>query len=187
MILRVAAGGHEADVLAVGLRRRRQPEVAGELARRVLLQIAKREAQEAELLARGREQEIALVALGIAAPVKLEAGPARLAPHIMAGGERRGAELLGGLQQVAELDLLIAGDARHRRLAGEIAVGERVHHVLREPRLIVEHVMGNAESLRHAAGILNVLAGAAGALAADRLAVVVELERDADDVVALAP
>ena len=45
--------------------------------------------------------------------------------------------------------------------------------------------MGNAESLRHAAGVLNVLAGAAGALAANRLAMVVELERDADHVIAL--
>ena len=39
----------------------------------VLLEIAERKAQEAELLARGREQEIALVALGVAAAVKLEA------------------------------------------------------------------------------------------------------------------
>ena len=45
--------------------------------------------------------------------------------------------------------------------------------------------MGDAQSLRHAAGVLNILAGAAGALAADRLAVVVELERDADHVIAL--
>ena len=73
MTLGVAAGRNEADVLAVGLRRRRQPELAGELTRRVLLEIAKREAQEAELLPRGREQEIALIALGVAPPVKLEA------------------------------------------------------------------------------------------------------------------
>ena len=45
--------------------------------------------------------------------------------------------------------------------------------------------MGDAESLRHAAGVLNVLAGAAGALAANRLAMVVELKRDADHVIAL--
>src|SRR6185503_18674236 len=128
---------------------------------RVLLQIAERKTQKAELLSRGREQEIALIALGIAAPVKLEAGPAGLAPHVMAGSERRGAELFRALQQVAKLDLLIAGDARHRRLACEIAVGERAHHVLRKPRLIVEYVVGNAQGLRHAAGILNVLAGAA--------------------------
>src|SRR6185503_20042023 len=108
----VASRGHEADILAVGLRRCRQPELTGKLAGRVLLQIAERKTQKAELLSRGREQEIALIALGIAAPVKLEAGPAGLAPHVMAGSERRGAELFRGLQQVAKLDLLIAGDAR---------------------------------------------------------------------------
>jgi hypothetical protein len=46
--------------------------------------------------------------------------------------------------------------------------------------------MRNAQAFRHAAGVLNVLAGTAGALAANRLAVVVELERNADHVVALA-
>ena len=40
--------------------------------------------------------------------------------------------------------------------------------------------------LGHAACVLDVLAGAAGALAADRLAMVVELKRDADHVIALA-
>ncbi len=46
--------------------------------------------------------------------------------------------------------------------------------------------MGNAEGLGHAARIVDVAAGAAGALPVGRGAVVVELERDADDVVALA-
>ena len=46
--------------------------------------------------------------------------------------------------------------------------------------------MGNAEPGRDVARVMNVLAGAAGALAVDRLAVVVELQGDADDVVALA-
>ena len=71
--VRVASGGHEADVLAIGLLRRGETEVARELARRFLVQIAKRKAQELELLARGGEQEIALVALGVAGPVELEA------------------------------------------------------------------------------------------------------------------
>ena len=102
----------------------------------------------------------------------------------MAGRERRGAEPCGRLQQVVELDLLVAGDAGDRRLALEIAVGERAHHRLGEARLVVEHVMRDLQRVGHAARILDVLAGAAGALAADRLAMVVELERDADDVVA---
>ena len=68
----------------------------------------------------------------------------------------------------------------------EIALGEAVDHRLAEARLVVEHVMRNADRLRHAAGIVDVLAGAAGAFAMGGGAVVVELERDADDIVALA-
>ena len=45
--------------------------------------------------------------------------------------------------------------------------------------------MGDLEAIRHAAGILDVLAGAAGAFTADCLAVIVELQRDAHDIVAL--
>ena len=45
--------------------------------------------------------------------------------------------------------------------------------------------MGNAECLGDAARIVDVLAGAARALAVRRLAMVVKLQRHADDVIAL--
>ena len=45
--------------------------------------------------------------------------------------------------------------------------------------------MRNAERVGDAARIVDVLAGAAAALPARRLAVIVELQRDADDLVAL--
>ncbi len=44
--------------------------------------------------------------------------------------------------------------------------------------------MGNLQFVGDAASVLNVLAGATGALAADRLAMIVELKRDPHDVVA---
>ena len=44
--------------------------------------------------------------------------------------------------------------------------------------------MWNAERLGDAAGVLDVLPGAARTLAMGRLAVIVELQRNADDVVA---
>ena len=46
--------------------------------------------------------------------------------------------------------------------------------------------MRDLEPVRDAAGVLDVLARATGAFASDRLAMIVELERDADDIVALA-
>ena len=45
--------------------------------------------------------------------------------------------------------------------------------------------MRNADPVRHRAGVVDILAGAAGALAVRRRAMVVELQGDADDVIAL--
>ena len=44
--------------------------------------------------------------------------------------------------------------------------------------------MGNAERRSDAAGIVNVLARTAGALAAHRFAMIVKLQRDADHIIA---
>src|ERR1039458_959030 len=68
--VRVMAGRHEADVLAVMLVGNRQPELARQFARLGLAALAEREAQQVELLARGPEQEIALVALFLARAIK---------------------------------------------------------------------------------------------------------------------
>ena len=103
----------------------------------------------------------------------------------MAGRQHLGAEFARGDQQIVELDRHVAVDARHRRLAVDIALGEAVDHRFLEAALVVEHVMRNADALGHAAGVVDVLAGAAGALAVGRGAVVVELQRHADDVIAL--
>jgi len=93
----------------------------------------------------------------------------------MAGGQDPGAELARGLQQVAEFDRLIAFEARHRRLAGHVAFREAIDHRFLEAALIIEHVMRNADALGDHAGVVNITAGATGALAVDGGAVVVEL------------
>ena len=66
-----------------------------------------------------------------------------------------------------------------------VAVGEIVDHGFAEAALIVEHVMRDADPLGDIAGVVDVVAGAAGALAVGRGAMIVELQRDADHVVAL--
>src|ERR687892_485289 len=68
--LRIAAGRHEADVLAVRLLRHGEPKVARELPRRLLLERAERETQKVELLPPGGEQEIALIALLVGGAIK---------------------------------------------------------------------------------------------------------------------
>jgi hypothetical protein len=182
----VAAGRHEADVLAVVLVGNRKTEAARELARLGLGHVTEREAQEVELLLRGREQEVALVAVAVGrADQRARAVVAAARGDVMAGGERLRAELARGLQEVAELDRAVALDARHRRLAERVRVGEIVDDGLAKAILVVEHVMGDAELGGDVAGVVDVLAGAAGALAMGRRAMVVELQRDADDVIAL--
>src|SRR5439155_24130445 len=48
-----------------------------------------------------------------------------------------------------------------------------------------EHVMRDAKPLGHVAGIVDILPGAAGALAVGGRTVVVKLQRNADDVITL--
>ena len=94
--------------------------------------------------------------------------------------------LAGEPEQVAELDRPVALDARDRRLAGEIALGEAVDHRFPEAVLVVEDVVRDAQGLGHAARVVDVATGAAGALAMGRRTVIVELKRDADHVVTFA-
>src|SRR5690606_9488542 len=61
----ISAGGNKADVLAVWLCRHRQVELAGKLAHLRLAHATEGEPEALELLARGREEEVALVAVGI--------------------------------------------------------------------------------------------------------------------------
>src|SRR5262249_53145274 len=105
--------------------------------------------------------------------------------NIVSGGKRRGAEIARGSEQVAELDGAVALDAGDRRFAMGVAVGEIVDHGLAEAAFVIQHVMRDADRGRDIAGIVNVAPGAAGALAMGCRAMVVKLQRDADDVVAL--
>ena len=102
----------------------------------------------------------------------------------MPGRQPLAAETLGQRGQIGELHRLVAAHAGHRRLAGGVAVGEVGDHRIGEALLGVDHVVRDAEVIRHPARVVDVLAGAARALAAGGGAVVVELQRDADHLVA---
>ena len=71
-------------------------------------------------------------------------------------------------------------------VGAQITVGEFIDDGVPEDVLVVQHVVRDAQALGHLAGVVDVLAGAAGALLGQSRAVIVELQRDAHDIVALA-
>ena len=150
----VAAGRHEADVLAVVLVGDREAEAARQLARLRLGPVAERKAQEVELLAGGGEQEIALVALVVAGAVERArrrpaAAATRRNGRSPAPWRRARARSTSRSRNLIDM---VAVDARHRRLARDIALGEAVDHRLLEAALVVEHVMRECRCARRPRG-----------------------------------
>ena len=143
-------------------------------------QVAERKAQEVELLGGRAIQEVALVAAGIGALVKLGPATADDPTHIVTRGEAIRAQLAREGDQVGELHALIAQRARHRRAPARIFIDEPVDHPCPEAAFVVEHVMGDAEAFGDHLGIVDVLPCAARARSSHRLAMIVKLERDAD-------
>jgi hypothetical protein len=116
--------------------------------------------------------------------MQLDPGAVRSSSNVVPGRERIGAEVQGELEQVLELDPLVAANAGDGRASGGVAVGEILNHRRPETLLEVEHVMRDVETLGDQARVPDVLAGAAGALAPEGAPVVVELERDTDHLIA---
>ena len=103
----------------------------------------------------------------------------------MAGRQHLTAQLAGSLKQVAELHALVAAHAGNRRLAAQIGIGEIVNDRLAEGALVIQHVMRDAQPVADLAGVVDILPGAARALLLQGHAVIVELQRDADHLIAL--
>ena len=180
-------GGDETDVLAVGFFGIDQAEPARELADFRLGHRAERKAQAPELVAGRGEQEIALVPIRVGGAIERLAASAVVArDNVVPGRQKVGAEIARRSEQVGEFHVLVAGDAGDRRFARDIGARERLDHLLAEALLVVENVVGNSEPRGDVAGVVDILAGAARALAMGRLAVVVELHGHADHVIALA-
>ncbi len=177
---RIVAVGDEADVLAVGLGRDGEPGFGRDPPHFVLGQVAEREAQEVELLARGSVEEIALVAAGVGALVELRAAAVDGASDIVPSRQAIGAKLAREGDQVGELHPLVAQRAGDRGPAAGIFLDELIDHPCPKAAFVVEHIVGDSEPVGDGLGIVDVLPGTAGARAAHRFAVVVELQRHAD-------
>src|SRR5437667_112989 len=77
----------------------------------------------------GGEQEIALVARAVGGGMQLRAAGPFHPAHIMAGRQRLRAKFARRVQQVGELDPLIAAYAGDRGFAAGVSVGEILDHL----------------------------------------------------------
>src|SRR5215469_3998355 len=182
---RIGPVRHEADVLAVRLVRDRKAETPCRGAGLVLRKVAQRKPQEFQFLPRRCKQEIALVARRIPRPMQLRPSRPGDAAHIMAGRERAGTEVARDPEKTAKLDPLVAANARDRGLTTAVIVDKIVDDCGAKAALVVEHVMGDAEMIGDLGGIVYVPPGTTSAGTSCGGAVVVELQRGADDLEAL--
>ncbi len=108
----------------------------------------------------------------------------------MAGGNLIGANLPCHNEKLVKLQVIVAETARDRRASGKILLDKRPHHIALKALFVIDHVIGNAEGLGHAASIVHVVDRTAAALhgfghafVSGKTALIPELHGQANDVV----
>ena len=149
-----------------------------------------------ELLLGEAEEEVGLILGQIGGALENPAGARRieLVDRVVAGGDAVGADGARGLEQLVELEMVVAERAGNGRAAGEILVDEGPDHVALEALLLVDDVVGNAEVLGDVARVVDIVerAAAAGlgcignAMLAGEAGLIPKLEGEADDGLAVA-
>ena len=112
-----------------------------------------------ELLLGEAEEEISLV-LGEVGGALEDPSCARrvvFVDRVVAGGDAVGADGAGGLKQLVELEVVVAERARDGRAPGEIFVDEGADDIVLEALLLVDDVIGDAQVLGDAAGVVDVV------------------------------
>ncbi len=190
----VVAAGDEADLLRVGLGGHVEAGFGGHDADGGLLHLAEREEGAGELVLGQAEEEVGLVLglVGGAGEDPAAAGFVVVVAGVVAGGDAVGADLAGGDEELVELEVVVAEGAGDGGAAGEVLVDEGRDDLGLEAVLLVDEVVGDAELLGYAAGVVDVVDGAAAALdgfghalVSGEAALVPELEGEADEGVAL--
>ena len=145
-------------------------------------EIAHGEEGPGEVFLAKAEEEVALVLVAVAASLEHHPAVVPLDAGVVARRHRRGARGVHQVPEVAPLEVVVAEDAGAGSAAGEVLPHEGTHHLVLEPLLVVDDVVGNAEVVGHEAGVVQVVEGATarcGTGAAD----VPELHRHADALV----
>ena len=103
----------------------------------------------------------------------------------MAGGDEVRTKLVCAVNEPTELQVLVAHHARIRRATGPVFVGKVLDDVLLEIRRFVHEVIRHVELVADGTRVSDGLRAATFVLGAVHAVLRPELQRDADDVVAL--
>ena len=103
----------------------------------------------------------------------------------MAGRDSIGAESVRAIEQRGELQIAVAAGARQRGAPGGVLTHEIRDDVLVKLPLEVDDVVRNANRRGDAAGVVQIVERAAAAERRHAFGLIVELHRQADDLVAL--
>ena len=128
------AAAEEADVLALGRRRRGQPGARGLAAHVLLVGVGERELEHAEQLGRHACEHRRLVLGGIGAARDERTVAVRHEARVVAGREALGAEPASRLGEQGDAEVAVAGGAGVRRAPGLVVVEERLRRRSRGSR-----------------------------------------------------
>ncbi len=156
---RVVAVRNETDLLAVRLRRGRNPQLAGQFAYCGLLKTAQRKQRAGKLLLLQAEKKIGLVLGAIRAAPHLPSPAVGIPrdPRVVPRCYALRAHAFRHFKKLVELDEVVAQRARNRRTPGKILLDERLHHLRLEPLLEVHDVIRNAQMLRHVPRVVHIV------------------------------
>jgi hypothetical protein len=180
----VPARGDEAELLAFPFGGAGQPAPQGVAPHLGFGRLTERKLEPLELLFGKRVEEVALVLVAIFGAMELDPVAVPHRPRVVARRHLRSAEPIGQREELGHFDGAVARDAGAGRAAREVGVDERIDDFTREELAPVERVVGNAEVVGDAAGVVLVLRSAAAPAHRSVVGVVPEMQGDADDVVA---
>ena len=98
----------------------------------------------------------------------------------MARGQAVSAKFARKIEQVGKLDPHITLHAWDGSASGHIFIGEDIHHRLLKTAGVIKNIMGYAQLLGDLTCVANILTGTAAAGAANRFAMIIELQSDTD-------
>ena len=110
---------------------------------------------------------------------------ADFALDVMARGHAICVKIFGRLQQIFEFHTLIAANTGHGCRPSQVTFGKIADNRFAKFILIVQNIMRKIELFRHAARVVNVAASAACTLFSECCSMVIKLERNANNIIAL--